>query len=312
MYNRIYLIWVALPLLPFIMGFAVLELLNDGTIDLLTRSLNPESFFPNDRDLRFFNGFIVYSVVGLFHIIICIAVIGAMSAKLWAMDSNTKRQSLLVLGLIIALLIFVNVMARDEAFLGALNITYRSTCAILVESGVAPHILPKGCDDEGLSTLAWFAVMPYLFGILAAAFTSAVISTAHSNLNAKEHAGLIDLSFQATAFVLVTSTISLMLFYRLPLTVVEDETARVLVSEYAQGMALFWGIVFTLTLLTIFGPSNLMLIRALASQPNLENELREKVAERSTKQQLSKILTMLAPLLVGSSASIIDMITKSL
>ena len=123
---------------------------------------------------------------------------------------------------------------------------------------------------------------------------------------------LVDLTFQATAFVMVTSTISLMLFYRLPLSVVADETARELLSGFAQGMALFWGIVFTLTLVAIFGPSNLLLNKALADKPEMADNFREKIEKLSTKHQVSKILTMLAPLLVGSSASILEILTKSL
>ena len=228
------------------------------------------------------------------------------------MDAETRRQSLAVLGISVLVLVLVNLMARQEFFLGALNLTYRSVCSVMVDAGVAPHILPKGCADAGLSNFAWLAIFPYLFGLLAAAFASAVVSTAHKTENLEARMRLVDLTFQATAFVMVTSTISLMLFYRLPLSVVADETARELLSGFAQGMALFWGIVFTLTLVAIFGPSNLLLNKALADKPEMADNFREKIEKLSTKHQVSKILTMLAPLLVGSSASILEILTKSL
>ena len=312
MYDRAHLTWIFLPILPFALGFTVLELLSDGTTDLLTRMLETDSFFPGNLDLRFYNGFIIYSAVGLFHISSCFAVICLMVSKIWELSPKARSQSLLVLGVSVLMLVLVNALARHEDFLGALNLTYRSTCAVLVKAGVAPHVLPEGCSDPGLSILAWFAVLPYLFGLLAAASASAVVSTGQSIKNLEAHLGLVDLTFQTTAFVLVTSTITLMLFYHLPLTVVADGTARELIRGFAQGMALFWGIVFTLTLLFIFGPSNLMLRKALEHEPVIQEDLRGRIERRSTRYQVTRILTILAPLLVGSSASILDMITQAL
>ena len=312
MHDRAHLTWIIWPILPYFFGFTVLELLSDDTANLLTSSLETESFFRDGLNLRFFNGLIIYSAIGLFHISCCVAVISIMVSKFLAMRPKVRNQSLVVLSLSVVLLVLVNIVARQDFFLGALDLTYRSACAVMVEAGVASHIVPQGCSDPGLSILAWLAVLPYLFGLLAAAFASAVVSTAHNHKNLETHFRVVSLTFQATAFVMVTSTATLMLFYYLPLTVVTENTARELISGFAQGMALFWGIIFTLTLLAIFGPSNLMLNRALASESEIQEDIREKIEKLSTSHQVSRILTMLSPLLVGASASILEMITKSL
>ena len=242
MFKRIHFIWVILPILPFLFGFSVLELLNNGETDLLTNSLEqhvvidetkanedtdeqielteedeeePVFFHQDNLELRFFNSVIVYSAVGLFHLFACIAVIALMVSKFFEMPPKVREKSLIVLAISIVVLIAVNILARHQGFIGGLNLSYRTTCSALVQSNISPHILPKGCSQSGLSTLAWFAILPYLFGLLAAAFASSVVSTAHTEQDLIQRASLIDRTFQATSFILVTSTICLMLFLSL-------------------------------------------------------------------------------------------------
>ena len=69
-----------------------------------------------------------------------------------------------------------------------------------------------------------------------------------------ERARLVEQAFRATAFVLVTSALSLVTFYRIPLAMIEDPLALQLMTGFGQGMTLFWGAAFTLTLVAIFGP----------------------------------------------------------
>lgn len=98
-----------------------------------------------------------------------------------------------------------------------------------------------------------------------------------------------------------------LLFYNLPSAVVQDSAPRDLISDFAQGMAMFWGITFTLTLLAVFGPAHLPISRTMAAQKAADTALQERVAGWSLSKQATRILTTMAPLLVGSSAMVVDL-----
>lgn len=309
MQNRTHFIWIILPILPLILGFALLNLLSDGSITLLSDAVSEAAVFSSDLNLRFFNALVIYAAVGLFQVMGCLAVVVFVVMKLRTTQADLRRDSLIIFGLSLVILFAINILARQDGFTGALDIAYRSTCAVMVKSGVAPHILPVGCRAPGLSHFAWLGLLPYVAGVLAAASASALVSTAYRQDDLETWSDLADQAFNATAFVLVASTIAMMLFYHLPLSVVENEDARKLITGFAQGMTLFWGITFTLTLMAVFAPGDLMLTRAIATEKDVSADLQKRIADRSAYKQASRVLTTLAPLLVGSSATVIEMMT---
>jgi len=203
-------------------------------------------------------------------------------------------------------------IARQDWFEGALNIAYRSTCAVMVKAQVADHILPGGCTEEGISHFAWLGLLPYMAGILAAATASALVSTAHLQDDLAHWAETLDQAFKATAFVLVANTVAMMVFYHLPGSVVSDKPTQDLIKGFAQGMTLFWGIVFSLTLFAVFAPAQVLLGRAIGRDRDADSELIKRIEERSTYQQTKQVLTTLAPLVVGSSASVLDLLSSAI
>ncbi|WP_424930513.1 hypothetical protein [Amaricoccus tamworthensis] len=313
------MIWTVLPVAPLILSFVALDMLYADGFRELFQSLGIERYFPSHGDVRFFNSLIVYVSIGLFHLMACLVVMAMMARFIQRMDETIRRRTWVVLAVSILILGLLNIMARQAAFDGPLNLTYRSICSIIQPSNVAEHILPGGCTEPGLSMFAWFAVLPYVFGLVAAAFASAAISTVGDPLKEEvtdssdeihNRMHLIETAFQATVFVLVTSTLSLMLFYQLPLSVVEDDTSRTLISGFAQGMTMFWGMVFTLTLIAIFGPAHLLLRHRVHSGG--QAEVPQTLGGESLRKRLSRILAVLAPLLLGSSASLVDLISSAL
>lgn len=312
MQNRVPLIWIVLPVLPVFLGFVLLNILNDGSINLLTDAVEGTQSETENAALRFFNAVIVFAAVGLFQVLGCFAVAVFAAVRLRDMPLKAQRTSLLVFLASVSIVIAISVAARQDGFIGALNIAYRSTCAVIVDSGVVFPILPGNCREAGVSHFAWLGLLPYLAGILAAASTSALVSTASFQKDLQAWAEMIEQSFRATAFVLVASTLTMMLFYHLPLAVISDDSAGELIKGFAQGMTLFWGIVFSLTLLAVFGPAQLMLSRAVATDRVVAPELREQILDRSTHRQATRILTALAPLLVGSSATVLEMLAGAL
>ena len=82
--------------------------------------------------------------------------------------------------------------------------------------------------------------------------------------------------FYVVSLVLVTSTISIMLFLQLPLALAADEETKLAVTGHAQGMTVFWGTVFTLTLVMMFAPSAFLLLKT-ARQYEKRSEKPEEV-----------------------------------
>jgi len=246
-------------------------------------------------------------------------VIGLMGLRIVQLPAPARRTSLIVLGGLIVLLVAANLAVQVPGLNGALTLTYRNSCQVVKQAGVALHLMPPSCTGKGISPFAWLALTPYLFGLLAAAFAAAVTCTAYravaeSDVQAEldARAAIVDQAFRCTALVLVTSALTMKLFYDLPLSLIpEDTTPLTLMQGYAQGMALFWGTVFTLTLIAIFGPGYAILKRQLQTR-NIEAELPEVLTGKNVQKYAVTALTMLAPLLVGASGSLLEQLAGAL
>lgn len=315
--QRDYLWWMVLPVLPFLLAVGTLQALSGAGIDLVSSQLPPEVRHTAQTDLRFASGIMIYASVALFHSVICLGVIGYSVLLLMRRSPHSQKRSVGVLAGSMGLVVLANLGARDF-LIGALDLTYRTNCNALVTLGAGKHLLPDACDSGPLSLLAVLALTPYVLGILAAAMTSALTATAYDSAESEPDllagAAQVDRMFQATAFVLATSVATLVAFYRLPLALISDETVRDLVAGFGQGMAMFWGVGFTLTLLAIFAPSTLLVQRRLALYRDAGDlpTLRAKLADQGPRKRVQDALTLLAPLLVGSAATIIDLLAKAL
>ncbi len=311
--DRRHLIWVVLPVLPVFLGFCLLNVLSNGSMTLLADAIPADNLLTDAPQLRFFNAMLVFGAVGLFQVIGCFAVAVFAASRVHQMPATLRTSALTVFAASLVLVALISFAARQPFFDGALTLAYRTTCTALVDAKLGSHLLPGECDENGLSHLAWLGLLPYMAGILAAAAASAAVSVAPRIGDLNAWADLLEQAFRATAFVLVASTITMMLFYYLPQALVatsdDTKTTHALVSDFAQGMTLFWGIVFSLTLLAVFGPAHLLLSRAVAREEAAGTDLKKQMAERSLTQQATRVLTTLAPVIVGSSASIIDLLS---
>ena len=112
--------------------------------------------------------------------------------------------------------------------------------------------------------------------------------------------------------MLVSSTITITLFARLPLRLYAEGSAiGGAMSAYVTGLGTFWGGLFTLTLAATFaGPAWQMLRRrngraAGSEDADLGTWLQEHVLV-TAKHHLINILSLLAPLLVGPLGSLLS------
>lgn len=317
--------WIVLPLLPLIVGFVLLGLIDDPKTGIAPHLPGTDDLIAGNLDLIFFNAFLPYLSVTLFHVAACIAVIVHLGQKLLSMPKTARDSALWIFGATMILLVLIGVFVRSGDGTGALNIGYRYVCMVLSSADVAGHILPTDCTADGLSRLAWLALLPVIAGLVAAALASAVTSTCFAPLDATEpeeveadlarRGALIEQAFKAVAFVLVTSILALVIFYRLPLAFIdEDKAAAALWTGYAQGVTLYWGVLFTLTLVCIFGPGTVMLnARLRESLGGLAGlSLPDSLNQQATRQQVINILTTLAPLLIGASGSVLETIAGAL
>lgn len=315
-----------MPLSPLIAGFLALDLINGpvgggaaGELAVTAHLPSLSTFHENDLDMRFFPGLVTFISVSLFHLFACLTVITLMMMQMVRLPAVARRQSMLVLAGIITLLVVVNLIARLPGMSGALTLTYRNICTVVLAGGVVPHLLPESCTSKGVSAFAWLALLPYLSGLLAAATAAALTSAASSAImdshdieqELEGRAHMIEQASHGTAFVLVTSVITMILFYQLPLNLIEDSGALTRMSHYSNSLSLFWGVIFTLTLVAIFAPAGWM-IRQQLRELQVDVSLPDTLISQTMRERLLTTLGTLAPLLVGASGSIIEKIATAL
>jgi hypothetical protein len=121
--------------------------------------------------------------------------------------------------------------------------------------------------------------------------------------------------FYLLTAVLVTSTLAASLFFHLPTKLLAEGSDGPLVP-YAGELSIFWGTVFTLTLLATVTPPLLHARHRLAAitegvvDADEEDETRKWLSQEglleSFGQQLRLILALLAPLITGPVANFLQ------
>ncbi len=215
-----------------------------------------------------------------------------------------------------ALLVASSLIPAGQNGAGALELTFRNTCWAVVQAGVMPHLMPPACNAPGISPFAWLVALPYLSGLLAAICAAGVACTAALPLGGSEDAirdrmSTIERAFRLTVIVLVTTTLSMMLFYQLPMAVeLPADGSQALLKAYGQGMTMFWGAVCTLTLIAIFGPAIQMLEGAKTPQSEAPDRS-DVLSFQGLRHQITKILAVLAPFIVGSLGPALEILSRA-
>lgn len=122
--------------------------------------------------------------------------------------------------------------------------------------------------------------------------------------------------FYVLSAVLVTSTLSVAIFFHLPIELIEQENAaRKALGVYTKGLSIFWGGIYTLTLMAIFlAPAFLLWYRArvyahkfhaVDSPKQFHDWLSSQELAITTNRHIGNFTALLAPLMVSmvSSAS---------
>ncbi len=323
MFDLRVLIWIVAPVAPLVAALVLLNVIDAGQSNFVNLLPATTSLIDSGRDLTFFSHYVSYLGVALFHVAACMTAIVVLLIQLKGLPRSARDQALIVAGAILVLLAIVGAIARTDQFDGGLNFAYRYTCAALNAAGLGMPVFPKSCFKGQLSAFAVLSLVPLMAGLVAAAMAAAVASTAYRPLTTQtkdidaeldRRAQLVALAFKSTSLVMVTSVLAQVQFYRLPLPLIKTELDLNLMTGYAQSMTLFWGVVFSLTIIAVFGPGALMLqrhlrdLRGSIDMPDIPSGLDPS----SVRQQMVNILTSLAPLLIGASGSILETISGAL
>lgn len=228
-----------------------------------------------------------------------------------------QRRVWTVIATLLVFLITSSALSSWLDGLGALELTYRNVCWVVSQAGVTPHLMPAACNEGAISSFAWLAALPYLAGLLAAICAAGVACTASLPATAgtdgiQERVSTIEHAFKLTVIVLVTTTLSMMLFYQLPLAVdLPDAESQTLMKQYGQGMTMFWGTVCTLTLISIFGPAALTL-HGMDTGDGGDQSRREPalLSFQGMRDQVTKVLAVLAPFIVGSLGPALEVLSS--
>ena len=305
-------------------GFFILGVVDYQGFGFRAYLPSADAFYSEDLHLRFFNALLPYLAVVLIQVTSSVGVALVMLGKLRRRPPEARADAFLIFAALIALLVIIGLIVRMEGNEGALNFGYRYVCMVLSEARVAPHVVPESCTSDGLSPLAIFALLPLGLGLIAAALagglTSSIFGPLEGDTTEAKEAELdrrgvaFDGLFKATAFLLVTSTMALIFFYRLPLSIIEDPGQTALWTGYASAMTLYWGVLFTLTLVCVFGHGSMRLKAEIERHRTRDTELdfEESLLPKAARERIVTILTTLAPLLIGAAGSVLQTIAAAL
>lgn len=309
-----------LAAVPFVVGLLTLQLIAPaaaphGEAELL--ALKQAS-----RGRVFLQGTVTYAAAVSCHVVLCL---GALAFYGWIVahaKPATRRRVLVVGGVMtVVLLPAVLVFANEEVT--AFRLTYYNYEDLFRDTPAGGYLLTQSAVGPTFLSLA--ANLPTAFGIvtvIAAAGAGHVLVVAmptacEPGWKQRLHRtrDSMRVGFYLLSAVLVTSTLTASLFLHLPTRLLGEEPDGTLAS-YAGELSIYWGAIFTLTLVaTIASPlvharHRLAAIAEGVTDPDDEREARDWLSQEglleSFGQQLRLILALLAPLITGPVANFLQ------
>ncbi|WP_282609774.1 hypothetical protein [Pelagibius sp. Alg239-R121] len=288
-------------------------------------------FFVPDNDLRaampsdwwkshlkpegYSGGFIGYATASSVHILMCITVIAFNLYHIWACTAATRR-NLITIAVLYTLLLSVLLLVTKNPDLAVYKITFLNI-----------KELYEGTRLFGVlqDSLGFHVMLPTLFGIAATIFAATGAESLFADfdkeasklnqLELKAKIAILKRGFQSLSVVLVSTIIAAAIAFHLPARLYQGEGEK-LINAYADELTIFWGAIFTLTLIATYAP-HLFRLRSLSkayakqlrkSQPDssLPDWLSDTALFGNLQTHLGAIFTLLAPLITGSIGSVIQ------
>lgn len=294
---------------PFLVGVLSVHVL---PVPVVSLAATGTEFLTGDAaDVVHTGGLLTYLSLVLFHLTVCAA---AGLYYLWQMQSlpdRLRRRSMWLAA------------ASLPLFMLVLGVAYvlLPTSAALSFSNVRQllNLANQHVDETLLLMLTFVPIFGGLFAVAcAAAKASSVEAELAEPMESKwrdafaKRVQVLQRGFYVLSAVLVTSTVTVSLFFHLPVELAVDDGVKQAINAYAGGLTVFWGTIFTLTLLATFAPSALALVRIaqrhegmVKSRAEFRGWLRDQIYISAPKQ-LRTVAALLAPLIVGPLGNLLE------
>lgn len=321
--------WAGLVLPPLVMLVIPAEIVAyiiepEWPLRVFTFSLTEES----DVFARHINYRIVYATMILFHVALCLCLILLFWDRLRDFPRFLRHRAYVFMTIEASLfLAILRFYWRDTTLY---KLSYTNIRDLLAKTGVLNDIVPIGVNLDKVTTkLSIFVYIPQIFSVAALIVALAVAGSVVGNLREAPEsewrerfiAGVnsLQICFFGLSAALVTSTFTASLFFQFPanLAAADEQmlkTAVTALSEYAYALTVFWGAVYSLTLVATFAPAAIVLrseIRRHGQRSESPDEFSQWLAEKalvSPSKWFRNIVVMLAPLLFSAVGSLLKLL----
>lgn len=340
----LYLLWfIVIPVLPFFFSVAMLSFFIEPTLD--SSVIFVKQLFANNsvlyidqsvKTLTHLSGLFTYLSITSVHVIVCLIVIGFFFYQTHQLPKALIARTYIYMAITTVMLIifayFIHLHA-DNMMLTQLG--YKLICVLLGMADLQTSIVwqdsgvgstAEACFRPEITKLFWLANTPVMLGVLAmisaGAFSTVMASESIPSVDEQwrlhflTRVKILQKSFYLLSLVLVTSTVTILLFTSLPLDLLADSTTKSAFNKYINGITSFWGGLFTATLFATFMPAVFLFIRhtlnhkkGLRTPSDLGVWLHESVFV-SIKKQTVNVLMVTAPMLVSPLGNLLQKLSS--
>ena len=321
-------LWLVLPpVIPVLGALIMLEFVSLPNAALSsyleTISIHDKTLFiENGVELLFhMGGILIYSIVTYFHFFICLGSIVYCWVRIREVKHFPKKPLTTAVCLMVLLVVGM-LIGLSGLGLVAYELSYFNVSALLCHSPELRNLCEPYLWD--VSKLALLVCVPTILGIVAVLSASGVAVVMARDIPEEDETiwrqhfsqRVHDLQecFYVLSAVLVTSTLSAAIFFHLPIELIEqDHAVREALGSYTKGLSIFWGGIYTLTLMAIFlAPTLLLWYRArvyahkfhsVDSPKQFRDWLSTNELTITTNRHIGNFTALLAPLMVSMVSS---------
>ena len=267
---------------------------------------------PQPRHLA---GVLVYTASLCGHLLVCISAIWYYADRVRGV-SKAQRPGLAVTGAGVFVVFMTALICAYFLGLAVATLTFDNTVALLTWAWADAPLL----EGRRMALALLLPTTPGVLAVVAAAMAAAIAArglpsaAGESEMAWKiaftDRVALMQRDFYILSLVLVSSTVTASLYLHLPIDLLAKDGGRSEAAAYADGVTLFWGTIFTLTLLASFLPAFLVLRGrarkfAIDRWPEGEDFGKRRawvsglLSSTSLPRTLINVGTMLAPLIAG-------------
>ena len=211
---------------------------------------------------------------------------------------------------------------------------YKSICILLSKASLQTLLVwpdlngghaGEACFSTVINKLEWLAWTPVMLGVLAVitASTFATIMASQPIPSGDkqwrpaflERIKLLQKIFYLLSLVLVSSTVTIFQFSSLPLDLLADQSLKVTLTNFINGLTAFCGGMFTASLFATFVPAALLFLRHARDHqkgPAIPSDFGLWLYESVfvSKKQMMNALMMIAPMLVGPLSHLLQKLSS--